>query len=42
MGRIQGFRAKCFTTPYFKGCMESLYLYDEEEQIDQMVDFVGR
>ncbi|XP_047996720.1 CHH-like protein isoform X2 [Leguminivora glycinivorella] len=35
-------RAKCFTTPYFKGCMESLYLYDEEEQIDQMVDFVGR
>ncbi|XP_037295131.1 CHH-like protein isoform X2 [Manduca sexta] len=35
-------RAKCFTTPYFKGCMESLYLYDEKEQIDQMIDFVGK
>ncbi|XP_049877130.1 CHH-like protein isoform X2 [Pectinophora gossypiella] len=35
-------RAKCFTTPYFKGCMESLYLLDEEEQIDQMIDFVGK
>ncbi|KOB62753.1 Ion-transport peptide [Operophtera brumata] len=34
--------AKCFTTPYFKGCMESLYLYDEKEQIDQMIDFVGK
>ncbi|KAF9422351.1 CHH-like protein isoform X2 [Spodoptera litura] len=35
-------REKCFTSPYFKGCMESLYLYDEKEQIDQMIDFVGK
>ncbi|CAH2984762.1 unnamed protein product [Chilo suppressalis] len=35
-------REKCFQTPFFKGCMESLYLYDEEEQIDQMIDFVGK
>ncbi|XP_075981488.1 ion transport peptide isoform X2 [Anticarsia gemmatalis] len=35
-------REKCFTTPYFKGCMESLYLYDEKDKIDQMIDFVGR
>ncbi|XP_026743808.1 CHH-like protein isoform X2 [Trichoplusia ni] len=32
----------CFTTPYFKGCLESLYLYDEKEQIDQMIDFIGK
>ncbi|XP_061384296.1 CHH-like protein isoform X2 [Danaus plexippus] len=35
-------RSKCFTSPYFKGCMESLYLYDEEEQLDQMIDFIGK
>ncbi|KAF9820455.1 hypothetical protein SFRURICE_009874 [Spodoptera frugiperda] len=60
-------RKDCFTTDYFKGCvevlqetdqleqfkeyirilhgagcMESLYLYDEKEQIDQMIDFVGK
>ncbi|KAI5634942.1 crustacean CHH/MIH/GIH neurohormone family domain-containing protein [Phthorimaea operculella] len=41
-GPIQGFRRNCFTTTYFKGCIKSLYLHDEEEQIDDMVDFIGR
>ncbi|KAJ2948259.1 hypothetical protein O0L34_g7489 [Tuta absoluta] len=35
-------RRNCFTTTYFKGCIKSLYLHDEEEQIDDMVDYIGR
>ncbi|XP_050682721.1 CHH-like protein [Leptidea sinapis] len=35
-------RSQCFTSPYFKGCMESLCLMDEEEELDQLIDYIGK
>ncbi|XP_071439601.1 CHH-like protein isoform X2 [Hetaerina americana] len=35
-------RSQCFSSPYFKGCLEALYLHDEEEQYNKMVDFLGK
>uniref|UniRef100_A0AB38ZPE1 ITP n=1 Tax=Gryllus bimaculatus TaxID=6999 RepID=A0AB38ZPE1_GRYBI len=35
-------RSKCFTSPYFKGCIEALLLNEDEENLTQMVDFIGK
>ncbi|XP_022119612.1 CHH-like protein isoform X2 [Pieris rapae] len=35
-------RSDCFTTLFFKGCVESLCLSDEMEELDLMIDFIGK
>lgn len=35
-------RKDCFTSPYFKGCIEALLMIDESEEISQMVETLGK
>ncbi|KAG8312633.1 hypothetical protein J6590_018273 [Homalodisca vitripennis] len=35
-------RKDCFTSPYFKGCIEALLMTDESEEIFQMVETLGK
>ncbi|CAH2042689.1 unnamed protein product, partial [Iphiclides podalirius] len=35
-------RQKCFQSEYFMGCVEALLLTDERDEIEQMVDYVGK
>jgi len=42
MGQNRGFRSKCFSSEYFKGCLEALLLKEEEQKFNQMVEYVGK
>nr|QHB80551.1 ion transport peptide transcript b [Carabus violaceus] len=35
-------RSQCFSTQYFKGCLESLLLTEESDQFNQMVEYLGK
>ncbi|XP_069681482.1 ion transport peptide-like isoform X2 [Periplaneta americana] len=35
-------RSKCFSSPYFKGCIEALLLTEEEEKFNKMAEFLGK
>ncbi|XP_065345449.1 CHH-like protein isoform X2 [Cloeon dipterum] len=35
-------RSECFSTDYFWGCVQSLLLVDETEELRKMVDFLGK
>ncbi|XP_023727466.1 ion transport peptide isoform X2 [Cryptotermes secundus] len=35
-------RSKCFSSDYFKGCLEALLLKEEEQKFNQMVEYVGK
>lgn len=36
------FRSECFSTDYFWGCVQSLLLVDETDELRKMVDFLGK
>ncbi|XP_065215711.1 ion transport peptide isoform X2 [Planococcus citri] len=35
-------RADCFNNKYFQGCLSTLLLTEEQEEINQLVDFLGK
>ncbi|GLV40135.1 Ion transport peptide [Carabus blaptoides fortunei] len=35
-------RSQCFSTQYFKGCLESLLLTEESDKFNQMVEYLGK
>ncbi|XP_013162939.1 PREDICTED: CHH-like protein isoform X2 [Papilio xuthus] len=35
-------RQECFQSKYFDGCVETLLLTDEKEEIEQLVDYLGK
>ncbi|CAG5043087.1 unnamed protein product [Parnassius apollo] len=41
-GCVEGFRQECFQSKHFMGCVEALLLLDEKEEIEQMVDYLGK